>query len=162
MNPERTTEMRSVVWWDSCCVSVPSLCSAATFIMKLSHSSSHAHSQYAEGLCLTSPFQFLYLSFTDYILEHSEDDTKSLFSIIKVGRPFHKSWCSFKSCHWSVGVEKYPHIRLQGIRNGNGGAFWERSTSHRCWCLIVHDQTCGQRRVRIRDTDANKTSADHT
>lgn len=33
-------------------------------------------------------FEFLYLSFADYILEHSEDDTKSLFSIIKVGRIF--------------------------------------------------------------------------
>lgn len=33
-------------------------------------------------------FEFLYLSFADYILEHSEDDTKSLFSIIKVGGEF--------------------------------------------------------------------------
>lgn len=29
-------------------------------------------------------FEFFYLSFADFILEHSEDDTKSLFSIIKV------------------------------------------------------------------------------
>lgn len=70
----------------------------------------------------------LYLSFTDYILEHSEDDTKSLFSIIKVGGWFHKSCCSLKSCHLFVSVEKYPHIRLQGVRDGNGGAFWERAT----------------------------------
>lgn len=33
-------------------------------------------------------FEFPYLSFADYILENSEDDTKSLFSIIKVGGYF--------------------------------------------------------------------------
>lgn len=37
----------------------------------------------------TSFLTFLNLSFADYILEHSEDDTKSLFSIIKVGGIFY-------------------------------------------------------------------------
>lgn len=79
MNLERTTEMPSAVWWGSCCVSV------VFDTKRSSHSLQWALSD-TPGAFL--PFMRVY--FADYILEHSEDDTKSLFSIIKVSRHSHK------------------------------------------------------------------------
>ena len=80
MSPERTTEMPSVTWCDSCCVSVHPL-----FVVQPQHTVGFF------------PINRVPLPLADYILEHSEDDTKSLFSIIKVSRQEHNSMDIFKS-----------------------------------------------------------------
>uniref|UniRef100_A0A3Q3VQG8 Proteasome activator subunit 4 n=1 Tax=Mola mola TaxID=94237 RepID=A0A3Q3VQG8_MOLML len=78
-------------------------------------------SHYAVGL----PTEFPYISFADYILEHSEDDTKSLFSIIKIisdllhfkgshKHEFDSRWKSFNLVKKSM--ENRLHGRKQHIR----------------------------------------------
>lgn len=90
---ERTTESPSAKPWDCCYVSegsnfrrAPHFCLECDCVAQLIHT----------RFCCSHP---------GHILEHSEDDTKSLFAIIKVHRPplRHSFFYSCPGCYYSVG-----------------------------------------------------------
>lgn len=102
---ERTTESPSAIPWDCCYVSegsnfrrAPHFCLECDCVAQLIHT----------RFCCSHP---------GHILEHSEDDTKSLFAIIKVHRPRlrHSFFYSCPGCYYSVGpLQKKKKKRSHG------------------------------------------------
>lgn len=102
---ERTTESPSAKPWDCCYVSegsnfrrAPHFCLECDCVAQLIHT----------RFCCSHP---------GHILEHSEDDTKSLFAIIKVHRPRlrHSFFYSCPGCYYSVGpLQKKKKKRSHG------------------------------------------------
>lgn len=92
-------------------------------------------------------FEFLYLSFADYILEHSEDDTKSLFSIIKVGGIFLKIECImnmwWEHCEMLMRFSNtYQNIYLKFLPDYQWFVALQRFSQTRVWLPMEELQPC--------------------